>query len=37
MSRSEAATFLAPLRILFNKGIRYLTVIDIGCADGHFS
>jgi FkbM family methyltransferase len=27
---------LATLRILFEKGIRYSTVIDVGCADGHF-
>jgi FkbM family methyltransferase len=26
----------APLRILFEKGVRYSTVIDVGCADGHF-
>jgi FkbM family methyltransferase len=33
---SEAGTFLATLRVLFNKGVRYSTVIDLGCADGHF-
>ena len=33
---SEAGTFLATLRLLFDKGIRYSTVIDVGCADGSF-
>jgi FkbM family methyltransferase len=33
---SEAGTFLASLRLLFNKGVRYSTVIDVGCADGSF-
>lgn len=36
MSASEAGTMFAPLRVLFNKGVRYSTVIDVGCADGHF-
>ena len=33
---SETRTFFEPLRTLFNKGVRYSTVIDIGSADGHF-
>ncbi len=28
--------FVATLERLFSKGIRYSTVIDVGCADGHF-
>jgi FkbM family methyltransferase len=36
MWESESGTFLATLRLLFNKGVRYSTVIDIGCADGSF-
>ena len=28
-------TMLAPLERLHNLGIRYRTVIDVGCADGH--
>ena len=36
MSNSESGTMFAPLRILLNKGVRYSTVIDVGCADGHF-
>ena len=36
MSTPEARTFYAPLRTLFDKGVRYSTVIDVGCADGHF-
>ena len=28
--------FFAVLKRLFNKGVRYSTVIDVGCADGHF-
>ncbi len=35
MPDSEARTFLATLQLLFNKGVRYSTVIDVGCADGH--
>ena len=27
---------LDTLRTLFDKGVRYSTVIDVGCADGHF-
>jgi FkbM family methyltransferase len=33
---SEAGTFFATLRLLFDKGVRYSTVIDVGCADGYF-
>jgi FkbM family methyltransferase len=29
-------TFAATLGILFLKGVRYATVIDLGCADGNF-
>jgi FkbM family methyltransferase len=29
-------TMLDTLRTLFDKGVRYSTVIDVGCADGHF-
>ena len=36
MIASEVGTFLATLRGLMNKGIRYSTVIDVGCADGQF-
>lgn len=31
-----AGTMTAALIELFEKGVRYATVIDIGCADGHF-
>jgi FkbM family methyltransferase len=31
-----SGTFTATLAALFAKGLRYATVIDIGCADGHF-
>ena len=36
MLTPEIGTMFGPLRILFNKGIRYSTVVDVGCADGHF-
>jgi FkbM family methyltransferase len=36
MSTALAGTFFAALQALFNRGVRYSTVIDIGCADGHF-
>ena len=36
MIASEVGTFLATLRVLMNKGIRYSTVIDVGCSDGNF-
>src|ERR1700679_2225886 len=29
-------TFSAALAILREKGVRYGTAIDLGCADGHF-
>jgi FkbM family methyltransferase len=29
-------TFTGTLAGLFEKGVRYSTVIDVGCADGHF-
>lgn len=32
----QSGTFTATLASLFNKGLRYSTVIDIGCADGNF-
>jgi FkbM family methyltransferase len=35
MSESETGTFFATLRLLCNKGVRYSTFIDVGCADGH--
>jgi len=36
MSTVDSHTFSATIERLFNKGVRYSTVIDIGCADGHF-
>jgi FkbM family methyltransferase len=35
-SQAPAGTFTASLTTLFKKGVRYSTVIDVGCADGHF-
>ncbi|MCK1396643.1 FkbM family methyltransferase [Bradyrhizobium sp. 4] len=32
----QTADFSATLQNLFAKGVRYGTVIDLGCADGHF-
>lgn len=32
----EIGSFSAALAVLFAKGIRYSTVIDVGCADGTF-
>jgi FkbM family methyltransferase len=29
-------SFTTTIERLFNKGVRYSTVIDVGCADGHF-
>jgi FkbM family methyltransferase len=29
-------SFTAAIERLFDKGVRYSTVIDVGCADGHF-
>jgi FkbM family methyltransferase len=36
MSTAENRNFLDSLRTLFDKGVRYSTVVDIGCADGQF-
>jgi len=36
MSNLASRSFTDSLRILFAKGIRYSTVIDVGCADGYF-
>jgi len=36
MAAHEAGTLTGTLRTLFAKGVRYATVIDLGCADGHF-
>ena len=32
----QAGTMVTSLQVLFGKGVRYSTVIDVGCADGHF-
>lgn len=32
----QPGSFTTSLASLFNKGLRYATVIDIGCADGNF-
>jgi FkbM family methyltransferase len=36
MSISDLNSFSSTIERLSNKGIRYSTVIDVGCADGHF-
>jgi FkbM family methyltransferase len=36
MSQIPAGTFTSSLIALFEKGVRYASVIDVGCADGHF-
>jgi FkbM family methyltransferase len=36
LDNPEAGSFFGTLRVLFNKGVRYSTVIDAGCADGQF-
>jgi FkbM family methyltransferase len=36
MAEFQLGTFTASLAILFQKGVRYTTVIDLGCADGSF-
>jgi hypothetical protein len=36
MPELQLGSFAATLGILFLKGVRYGTVIDLGCADGHF-
>ncbi len=33
---ADAGTFTDSLKLLAAKGLRYGTVIDLGCADGHF-
>lgn len=33
---ADAGTITDTLRLLAAKGLRYQTVIDLGCADGHF-
>ena len=36
MAEIPVGTFTASLAILAQKGVRYSSVIDLGCADGHF-
>ena len=36
MQAPDFGSFSATLRNLFEKGVRYATVVDLGCADGHF-
>ncbi len=36
MAEFQLGTYLATLAILYQKGMRYATVIDLGCADGSF-
>lgn len=36
MTEVPIGSFVASLVILFNRGVRYGTVIDLGCADGQF-
>jgi FkbM family methyltransferase len=36
MPEFQAGTVPGTLAMLFNKGLRYGTVIDLGCADGNF-
>lgn len=36
MSQIPSGTFTSTLIALFEKGVRYASVIDAGCADGHF-
>jgi len=36
MATMESGTFIATINRLFRRGVRYSTVIDVGCADGHF-
>ena len=33
---ADAGTITDALKLLASKGLRYRTVIDLGCADGHF-
>jgi FkbM family methyltransferase len=36
IAMADENTFTDSLRLLAAKGLRYRTVIDLGCADGHF-
>ena len=36
MPQLQPGSFTTTLASLFNKGLRYATIIDIGCADGNF-
>ena len=36
LANIAAGSFTGTLAGLFQKGVRYSTVIDVGCADGHF-
>jgi FkbM family methyltransferase len=36
MSASNLNSFGATIQRLFKKGVHYSTMIDVGCADGHF-
>jgi len=36
MSTDDSDSFNGAIKRLFSKGVRYSTVIDVGCADGHF-
>jgi FkbM family methyltransferase len=36
MSQIQPGTFTSTLAALFEKGVRYASVVDVGCADGHF-
>ena len=33
---ADTGTMTDSLKLLALKGLRYRTVIDLGCADGHF-
>lgn len=36
MSQIPSGTFTSTLIALFEKGVRYASVVDVGCADAHF-
>lgn len=36
MNQAPSGTYTSTIIALFEKGVRYSTVIDVGCADGHF-
>jgi FkbM family methyltransferase len=36
MAEFQLGSYVATLAILFQKGVRFATVIDLGCADGTF-